>query len=104
MADYDVKSDLTDLTDEQLHAEHAITNETLTYHKEQVGHVSAQLHELTVKLAPADEKLRLSWLERLYQDHEDDGIPYIESLAEFWGDLCATPEIASHCADDRGIQ
>ena len=51
MENDDVKSDLTELTDEQLHAEYAITNETLAYHKEQVGHVSAQLHELTVKLA-----------------------------------------------------
>ena len=51
MADVEAESDLTDLTDEQLHAEYAITNEALAYHKEQVGHVSAQLHELTVKLA-----------------------------------------------------
>ena len=51
MEDVEVDSDLSELTDEQLHAEYAITNETLAYHKEQVGHVSAQLHELTVKLA-----------------------------------------------------
>ena len=51
MADVEVESNLKELTDEQLHAEYAITNETLAYHKEQVGHISAQLHELTVKLA-----------------------------------------------------
>ena len=51
MEDVEVDSDLAELTDEQLHAEYAITNETLAYHKEQVGHVSTQLHELTVKLA-----------------------------------------------------
>ena len=50
--------------------------------------------------APADEKLRLSWLERLYQAHADDGIPYIETLADFWGELCTTQEIANHWADE----
>ena len=44
-------NDLAELTDDQLHAEYAISQETLKYHKEQVGHVSAKLHELTVKLA-----------------------------------------------------
>ena len=51
MVDDEVECDLTDLTDEQLHPEYAITNETLAHHKEQVGHVSTQLHELTVKIA-----------------------------------------------------
>ena len=50
--------------------------------------------------APADEKSRLSWLERLYKAHADDDIPYIESLAHFWGELCAAPEIANHWADE----
>jgi len=50
LPNYD-SSDLSGLRDEQLHAEYAITQETLAYHKEQVGHVTAQLHELTVKLA-----------------------------------------------------
>lgn len=50
--------------------------------------------------APADEKTRMAWLERLFQAHAEDQIPYIESLAEFWGELCATPEIASHWADE----
>ena len=39
-------TDLQDLTDEELHAEYAISQETLKFHKEQVGHVSAQLREL----------------------------------------------------------
>jgi len=50
--------------------------------------------------APADEKTRMGWLERLFQAHADDEIPYIESLAEFWGELCATPAIASHWANE----
>lgn len=50
--------------------------------------------------APADEKTRMSWLERLFEAHAEDKIPYIESLAEFWGELCAAPEIANHWADE----
>ena len=52
-----------------------------------------------IAAASADEKLRLIWLERLYQAHADDDIPYIESLADFWGELCAAPEVANHWAD-----
>lgn len=50
--------------------------------------------------APADAATRDQWLERLFQAHADDGIPYIEVLADHWGDLCASPEVASRWADD----
>ncbi len=50
--------------------------------------------------APADEQTRMAWLKRLFQAHADDGIPYIESLAEFWGELCVTLDIASRWADE----
>jgi len=53
-----------------------------------------------IAAAPTDKKTRMDWLERLFQAHAEDNIPYIESLAEHWGDLCATPEIASHWADE----
>ncbi len=49
--------------------------------------------------APADVKIRAAWLERLFAAHQDDQIPYIESLADHWGDLCATREVASAWAD-----
>ncbi|MBA3032945.1 MAG: hypothetical protein KKF85_11200 [Gammaproteobacteria bacterium] len=49
--------------------------------------------------APADSALRRKWLEKLYQAHADDQIPYIESLADYWGELCASPEIAAEWAD-----
>ena len=38
-------------------------------------------------------------MERLWQAVEEDEIPYIELLPEYWGELCATPERASHWAD-----
>ncbi len=49
--------------------------------------------------APADSSVRDRWLERLWQAVEDDEIPYIELLPEYWGELCVTPERASQWAD-----
>ncbi len=50
--------------------------------------------------APADEATRRKWLERLYEAHAEDQMPYIESLADYWGELCASPEVASRWADE----
>jgi len=49
--------------------------------------------------AAADRKTRDAWLERLWSAHEADGIPYIEDLADHWGELCASKEVASAWAD-----
>lgn len=49
--------------------------------------------------APVDHDLRCKWLEKLYQAHADDQIPYIEAMGDYWGELCATPEIASEWSD-----
>lgn len=49
--------------------------------------------------APADVPTRRKWLEQLYQAHADDAIPYIESLADYWGELCASPDLAAEWAD-----
>ena len=45
--------------------------------------------------APADAETREGWLERLWEAHANDAIPYIERLGDFWGELCASREIAS---------
>lgn len=50
--------------------------------------------------APADTSLRETWLRRLWQAVEDDDIPYIEMLSDYWGELCATPDLASRWADE----
>ncbi len=42
---------------------------------------------------------RQRWLERLWQALQDDEMPYIESLADYWGELCATPALASRWGD-----
>lgn len=49
--------------------------------------------------APADAKTREAWLERLWEAHAADQIPYIEALADYWGELCASKEVASRWAD-----
>lgn len=49
--------------------------------------------------APADAATRDAWLQRLWQALEADDIPYIETLGEHWGALCADPERARRWAD-----
>lgn len=49
--------------------------------------------------APADAKTRATWLERMWGAHAADQIPYIELLADHWGELCASQEVASAWAD-----
>ena len=63
--------------------------------------VNRAIRELVpiVAEAPAEAATREAWLERLWEAHAADQIPYIESLAEEWGDLCASRELASAWAD-----
>jgi hypothetical protein len=63
-----------------------------------VNHAIAELVPLIAK-APADRTTREAWLERLWAAHEADEIPYIETLADYWGELCASNELASAWAD-----
>ena len=49
--------------------------------------------------APAERRTREKWLDRLWAAQEADAIPYIETLADYWGDLCASKELASEWAD-----
>lgn len=50
--------------------------------------------------ADVEPQLRQRWLERLWQALQDDEMPYIELLGDYWGELCVTPELASHWADE----
>ena len=49
--------------------------------------------------APADTPTRAAWLERLFDAHAADQIPCIEHLAEYWGELRASRDVASEWAD-----
>ena len=50
--------------------------------------------------APVETETRERWLEHLFEAHAADQIPYIEALADHWGELCASPELASRWADE----
>jgi len=63
-----------------------------------VNHAIEDLVAVIVR-APVDAKAREGWLERLWDAHANDEIPYIERLGDFWGDLCVSPETASAWAD-----
>ena len=52
-----------------------------------------------IAAAPVTSRVREKWLERLYEAHEADGVPYIEILTDYWGELCVTKELASAWAD-----
>lgn len=49
--------------------------------------------------APVGEPERTAWLDKLFEALQDDDPPYIESLGDHWGDLCATEQLASSWAD-----
>jgi tetratricopeptide (TPR) repeat protein len=49
--------------------------------------------------ASVDDRTRDQWLERLWEAHQNDEIPYIERLGDYWGELCASRERASAWAD-----
>jgi tetratricopeptide (TPR) repeat protein len=52
-----------------------------------------------IAAAPVDDGARDQWLERLWEAHQSDEIPYIERLADHWGELCASRQRASAWAD-----
>lgn len=63
--------------------------------------VNRAIEELAalIAAAPADRPTREAWLQRLWAAHEADRMPYIERLADHWGDLCVEKDIASAWAD-----
>jgi hypothetical protein len=63
-----------------------------------VGNAIAELVPI-IASAPADATMRGAWLERLFEAHRADQLPYIERLADHWGELCASKEVASAWAD-----
>ena len=43
-----------------------------------------------ISQAPVSTGVRQKWLDRLFEAIQEDDPPYIESLGNHWGDLCAT--------------
>ena len=64
-----------------------------------VNHAIEELVSVIAK-APADLSRRAKWLERLWDAYLADAMPYIETLSDFWGELCVTKELASIWADN----
>lgn len=52
-----------------------------------------------IAAAPVDEKKREAWLEDLFEAIQNDDPPYLELLGDHWGELCASPAVASRWAD-----
>jgi hypothetical protein len=52
-----------------------------------------------IAAVPSTSLVRHRWLQRLWEAVQADDIPYLESLADFWGELCASPQTASEWAD-----
>ena len=50
--------------------------------------------------APADEKTRDKWLDRLWQAMADDGVDYLSPVGDRWGEICGSVEVAGRWADD----
>jgi len=50
--------------------------------------------------APADKKTRNNWLERLWQAMADDGVDYLSTVGDRWGEICGSVEAAGKWADD----
>ncbi len=69
------------------------------------GGIGSAVNRAIEALVPIITKAQVScatrqkWLERLWDALQEDEMPYLEYLGEFWGELCATPEIASYWAD-----
>jgi hypothetical protein len=52
-----------------------------------------------IAAAPADPTTRERWLDRLWAAFEADEVPYIESVGDHWGEVCASSAVASRWAD-----
>lgn len=63
--------------------------------------VSRAIETLVPIIAKANvsRAVREKWLNRLWEAIQEDAMPYLESMSDNWGKLCATPEVASHWAD-----
>ena len=50
--------------------------------------------------APADDKTRSKWLDRLWQAMADDGVDYLGPVGDQWGEISGSAEVAGRWADD----
>ncbi|MDZ4834209.1 MAG: hypothetical protein SGJ27_10570 [Candidatus Melainabacteria bacterium] len=53
-----------------------------------------------IAAATVDQATREEWLDRLWKALEEDQMPYLESIGDYWGELCSIEELASKWTDD----
>jgi len=63
-----------------------------------VNRALGEIIPLVVK-APANQKKRDRWLQRLWRAIQDDGVSYLAPVEEYWGELCGSVGVASCWAD-----
>lgn len=65
------------------------------------GAVNRTVHALLPILidAPASQKMRGKWLERLYDAVVEDGVEYLKPVEDQWGAICGGEELANLWAD-----
>lgn len=49
--------------------------------------------------APADRDTRAKWLERLFDAVQEDGVEYLDPVAERWGEIARYPDLINQYAD-----
>jgi len=49
--------------------------------------------------APAGKDTRAKWLERLFEAVQEDGVDYLDPVAERWGEIARDPDLVNHYAD-----
>jgi hypothetical protein len=66
------------------------------------AHLNAAIEALAklIAAAPATLEERQLWLKRLWKAMEEDEMPYLEYLSDFWGELCAGRDLASQWANE----
>ena len=50
--------------------------------------------------APADERTRARWLERLWLAVEEDGVEYLSPVTDRWGEICGSEALVNRWAED----
>jgi hypothetical protein len=63
------------------------------------GEIDIDLLVPMIAKAPAEDRHRDKWLERMWDAIQQDEMPFIDLLMEHWGELCAIKERASLWAD-----
>lgn len=53
-----------------------------------------------ISKAKVTAAVRQGWMRKLWQALEEDQMPYLETLGDYWGELCADPHLASQWADE----